>query len=337
MLMPIRPSSAAEIQQLIAALGGADEIRREAAVARLAVIGPRAVEHLLTRLPLSTSSTERSSILRVFERIMDPRALPIAREAASGGDEPVALAGVAVLRALLASRDAARDALDALVSIALDAARPADVRTAAFDAVRDLPRDVVEPVRARLAGDQNPVVRARAGGPAHAAGGGWRAAVAGELPAGADAMKALLSAEGPRATLTDLQHLIDHIRARELREGDPLQRAEWRAVRGALHQALAARGSRLALYDLRDSLFEPGPLPVTFLSALEEIGDATCVDSLVAAYDAASPAADVWWREHLASAFRAIARREGLTRRHLVVKRALARWPEATADLMAKS
>ena len=100
---------------------------------------------------------------------------------------------------------------------------------------------------------------------------------------------------------------------------------------------LGTRGSRLALYDLRDSLLEPERLPVAFLAALEEIGDVTCLEPLAAAYDASSRSGDAWWREHLAAAFRAIVRREGLTRRHAAVKRALARWPDATADLMGRS
>ena len=135
-----------------------------------------------------------------------------------------------------------------------------------------------------------------------------------------------------------MQRVVDHLRAVEAREANPARRAEWRVVRGAIHQALAARGSRLALYDLRDSLMlEEGPLPVAFLAAVEEIGDASCIEPLAAAYDASSRSGDAWWREHVAAAFRAIVQREGLTRRHLVVKRALARWPDATSALMARS
>ena len=108
-------------------------------------------------------------------------------------------------------------------------------------------------------------------------------------------------------------------------------------LRGALHQALATRGSRLALYDLRDSLTSSERLPVAFLAALEDVGDASCLESLAAAYDVSSSGSDPWWRDHLATAFRAIVHREGLTRRHAVVKRAMARWPQAAADLMARS
>ena len=115
-----------------------------------------------------------------------------------------------------------------------------------------------------------------------------------------------------------------------------MKREEWRAVRGAAHQALAARSSRLALYDLRDSLMGEDRLPVAFLAALEEIGDETCLEPLAAAYDASSRSGDAWWREHVATAFRAIVAREGLTRRHTSVKRALARWPDSAADLLLR-
>jgi hypothetical protein len=146
----------------------------------------------------------------------------------------------------------------------------------------------------------------------------------------------LLASSRPTARLTELQHLVDHIRAQEHRETDALVREEWRALRGAAHQALAARNSRLALYDLRDSLLGADRLPVAFLAALEEIGDASCLEPLAAAYDASSRSSDAWWREHVALAFRAIIHREGLTRRHAAVKRTMSRWPDAAADLMAR-
>ena len=61
-----------------------------------------------------------------------------------------------------------------------------------------------------------------------------------------------------------------------------------------------SRGSRLALYDLRDSLLETERLPVAFLAALEEVGDASCLEPLAAAYDASPRGSDPWWRDHLA-------------------------------------
>jgi hypothetical protein len=332
--MPIRPSSGAEIKPLITALGGSDDVRREAAIARLAVIGPRAAEHLFAAYPAATTRS-RVGILRALESMADPRGLTLAREALDRGPAELSLAAVGSLRALLATAEASKEALDTLISAALDPERSTDLRVAAFDALRELPADIVQPIRATLASDRDAVIRQAAGGQS---GGidGWGAAVAGNLPSTAALLKDLAAAHQAEARLSELQRLIDHVRARERSEPDAAARAEWRAVRGTLHQALATRGSRLALYDLRDSLSDHGPLPVTFLAALEEIGDASCIEPLADAYDASSRSADLWWREHLAAAFRAIVRREGLTRRHLVVKRALARWPEATAELMGR-
>ena len=332
--MPIRPSSGAEIRPLIAALGGSDDVQREAAIARLAVIGPRAVDHLLTAFAGGTGRA-RTGILRALEAIADPRAVAIAREAVEHGSADTSAAAIGTLRALLATADASKDALDVLMSAALDPQRGAELRLAAFDAIRDLPADIVEPVRLSLAADADVAVRTSAGG-AQERPDAWHAAVAGSLPEHAEALKDLVGVHQTAARLTELQRLVDHVRGRERSEPDAAVRAEWRAVRGLLHQALAVRGSRLALYDLRESLSEHAALPVTFLAALEEIGDASCVEPLADAYDASSRSADLWWREHLATAFRAIVRREGLTRRHLVVKRALARWPEATSELMAR-
>jgi hypothetical protein len=93
--------------------------------------------------------------------------------------------------------------------------------------------------------------------------------------------------------------------------------------------ALAQRGSRLALYDLRESLeTAKGPLPVEFLAALTLIGDATCLEAIAAAH-ARAKAKDAWWREHLARAFRDIVGRERLTKRHAALRRIEKRWPGA--------
>jgi hypothetical protein len=309
-------------------------VQREAAIARLAVIGPRTVDHLLQAYTNATTRG-RVGILRALEAIADPRALTPACDALSAGPADASLAAVGVLRGLLATTEAAKDALDVLVAAALNRGLGTELRLAALEALRDLPTDVLAPIRASLLADPDAGVRAAARGES-ARVDEWHMAAAGELPATAASLKELVAAHQSDARLTELQRLVDHVRARERAETDPEVRAEWRAVRGSLHQALASRGSRLALYDLRDSLSEHGALPVTFLAALEEIGDASCVEALADAYDASSRSADLWWREHVAAAFRAIVRREGLTRRHLVVKRALTRWPEATADLMAR-
>ena len=335
--MPIRASATAEIRQLIAALGSEDEVGREAAVARLAVLGERAVEHLLQEFPAATGRT-RTGMLRAFEAAGDPRALPAVRAALGDGSAGVQIAAIGALRAFLGSdrAEVARDALDAVVTVALDRGRTGIVRIAAYEALRDLPADVRTPIRDLLASDPDAGVSAHVGAQRQD-DGTWRDAVAGHLPANPATLKAALAAVRGNAKLTDLQRLVDHLRAQEQREPDRARREEWRALRGAVHQALASRNSRLALYDLRDSVLDAERLPVTFLAALEEIGDASCLEPLAAAYDASSRSSDTWWREHVAAAFRAIVQREGLTRRHAAVKRTMSRWPEAAADLLARS
>ena len=312
-----------QLRQLIEALGGPDDVARESAVVRLTLLGPRAAERLLQEFPSATARA-RAGMLRALEAIGDARAVPIARGALADPSADTVAAAIGVLRAFLTSPrpDTARDALDAL---------------------RVLPPDVGEAVRKNLADDGDPEIRARAAprplrtaGAVPADDSVWAEAVDGRLPASPEALRQVLAARRGTARLTELQHLVDHLRTREQREMDPGRREEWRAVRGAVHQALAARNSRLALYDLRDSLLEPERLPVAFLAALEEIGDATCLETLAAAYEASSRSGDAWWREHVATAFRAIVQREGLTRRHAAVKRTMARWPEAAADLMGR-
>jgi hypothetical protein len=334
--MPIRPSAGAEVRQLIEALGAADDVTRESAIARLAVIGPRALEHLLNDFPTATARV-RAGMLRVFEATDDARVLPLVRASLADASASVQSTAIGVLRALAGSQQphVARDALDALVAVALDSERSAAVRLTAIEALRDQP-DVWKSLEAKLAADADPAISSGAAAPPAQSAVGWADAVAGRLPARPAAVKQLLASSRAGARLTELQHLVDHIRAQEHREPDALVREEWRAVRGAVHQELAARSSRLALYDLRDSLLGAERLPVAFLAALEEIGDATCLEPLAAAYDASSRSSDAWWREHVAVAFRAICHREGLTRRHAAVKRTMSRWPDAAAELMAR-
>jgi hypothetical protein len=118
------------------------------------------------------------------------------------------------------------------------------------------------------------------------------------------------------------------VREREAAEHGDARQAAWTGVRGALHQALAARRSRVALYDLRDSFASAtSPLPVGFLAAIGAIGDASCVEALAAACARAPASGHDWWRDHLAGALGEIVRRERLTRRHAALRRIESRWP----------
>jgi hypothetical protein len=60
---------------------------------------------------------------------------------------------------------------------------------------------------------------------------------------------------------------------------------------------------------------------------LHVLGDESCLEPLAAAWMRADPQ-DERWRQQLASAFRAIIKRQKLSRRHAVVKRITSRWPE---------
>ena len=103
-------------------------------------------------------------------------------------------------------------------------------------------------------------------------------------------------------------------------------------MRGAVHQALALRGSNVAVYDLRETVAgTDGPLPGGFMAALQAIGDESCLEPIAAAFSRAP--SDERWRHQLAVAFRAIVKREKTARSGNAIKRLAARWPEAAAVL----
>jgi hypothetical protein len=136
-------------------------------------------------------------------------------------------------------------------------------------------------------------------------------------------------AETPLAVLHQLVLAIGHLERTAL-EAD---RGAWTRALGAAHRALAGRGSRLALLDLRDAL-ERTPVERLgeLITAAAAIGDAACLPPLAAAWSAAD--ADPSARERLAAAFAAVVARERVTRRHAVAKDVAARWPAAAAALL---
>ncbi len=330
--MVIKTSS--EIRSLVSALSSNDGLRREAAIARLAVAGTRATDRLMVAYRAATESRTRVGILRALEAIADPRGLTLVSEVLldkEGGDPAVAAAGA--LKPLLESRDAATAAaaLDVLVEAALDPSRERRVRLAAYTALQDIPSPMLEQITKAF--DVDVRHSAREQGVQEAM---FADAVDGRLPDDPNELRAAIVARGSTAALGSLQKLIDVIRAREGATADPALRAAWQQARGAAHQALAFRASRIAVYDLRETIeTTDAPLPPSFLAAMRAVGDASCVESLAAAL-ARAPEGDLWWRHQLASALRGIATREGMTRRHASVKRALARWPQAAAMFPAR-
>lgn len=340
--MVIKTSAAREIGRLVARLGEASEVAREAAVARLTILGARAVEPLIDVLAADVRPDVRLAALRTLEAIGDRRALGPALELADAGDSelPVTLAAVAVVRGQLESTRAseAERAFDALARLALDRSRHERVRLAAIEALDDLPASTRRAVRAGLAGDPSPSIRAKlaaeTGARPDLSRDALDEAAAGRLPDAPDHVRALVAAHAASAPLAMLHRLVAAIRDRETGERGTA-RAAWLVARAAVHQALAARQSTVALYDLRETLAAARePLPVGFLAALSQIGDASCLESIAAAVATSKAPKEDWWRQHLAAAFRDILRREHLSRRHAAVKRVLARWPAATETLL---
>jgi hypothetical protein len=130
---------------------------------------------------------------------------------------------------------------------------------------------------------------------------------------------------GATIPLPLVHRIIERVREREASEPAD-RRPEWLRARAAAHVVLANRGSRLALYDLCESLkADAAPLPVEFLTALSLVGDASCLEAIAAAHQRSD---DDWWRLRLSDSFHAIVERERITRRHAVMKRIQKRWPK---------
>jgi HEAT repeat protein len=330
----IRASSSKLIDSLIADLAGGGAAAREAAVARLTLAGPRAVERLAALAGSdSASPPARGAALRALEAIGDPRALTPALEILSNprADATLGVAATSVARVFLnGARGAA--AVDRLTAAALDRARPDTVRLAALRALRDLKPKTIAPLLRSLAADPSAAIRADAAAKkkGRAAAPDPMALLAGAAEQGladeahdATTLQRALAEAGDSAPLPDLHRLIERIREREALE--PVSRqTDWTAARAAVHVALANRGSRLALYDLRESLRAEAPLPADFITALTVVGDASCLEAIAGAHAKTRHAS---WRNELAGAFKAIVAREKLTKRHAAVMKIAQRSP----------
>lgn len=338
--MPIKPSAASEIRALVQALGATDVVARESAIARLAVIGGRAVDRLASAYSDGATTREtRVSILRVFESVGDARVIPIAGAALlEGGDLAVAAAGA--LRPLLDAKSAevSAQALDALMSTATDHGAERRVRLAAVEALQNLPAGV----RDRVAAVVDDLNRAAANGTPQPLPGSaeeeaiWQDALGDHLPDDPATLRKAVESRAASAPLGLVQKLIDATRQRERDARDEERTREWRALRGALHQALALRGSTVAIYDLRETLDSAAePLPPTYLAALQVIGDESCLESIAAAYTRAG--SDERWQHQLSGALQAIVSREKIARTSSVLKRLAARWPDAATVLSKPS
>jgi hypothetical protein len=335
----IRASSGKQVDALITELSSPHALTRDGAIARLTVIGERAVSRLVAVATDPAAATEaRVAAFNALEGIGDLRAFDPALAALVEQPPTIAIAATGVLQVFLASPRGV-EALDRLTAIAVDRTRPRLLRLAAIRALRDVGPSTIAPLLHVLGSDPDQAIALAAGlGPDAAADPVYlvREAVEGSLPDSPAGLRVALTEAGAHMPLPLLQQLIERVRFREGAESGPL-RAEWTALRGAGHKALADRGSRLALYDLKES-FESSrePLPVDFLGAAAAVGDASCLESVAAAYARAMEAglkADDWWRQRLTDVFRAIAAREQVSKRSAAGKRIGSRWREAAAIL----
>jgi hypothetical protein len=289
-----------EVARLLEQLTGHDPVRRDAAVARLRVLGARAVPVLLAFVTSGAAAAARAAALAALEGSEDVRAVGVARQALAGGDAGLALAAVGVLRGWLA-HEQGTDALEALTVAALDRERDGAVRLAAMDALSDLPPHLVAPIRASgaLPAAERP-------------------------PSDPGGTLEWLAVHGQTASLSTVHDVLSSARESERTSGS--RRDEWRRVRGAAHLALARRGSRLALYDLRDAFgADTAPLPLDYLTAIATVGDDTCLEPLARAWAAAS--GEPWWQARLSEAAGDVVARGGLTGRHASLKRLGTKWP----------
>lgn len=319
----IKRSSSQEIGQLIARLDATSDIEREAAIARLAIIGRRASEHLLSLLG-TLSSRARAAALVALDRASEPRAFEPARLYLKDPDEPVAIAAIGVVRSWVNADETsvATAALDALVDLTMDSDLSKTVRLAALEALEGTSAFAL--VRDRLSENSDATFQVELATESNRPAAMLERAAEGAIPEDPSTLKDALASAGATSPLATLHRLIEVIKQREEASG---RRNEWMAVRGAVHQTLAARGSTVALYDLRETfLTATTPLPLAFVSAIAEIGDSGCLEPLAASFER-SASKDDWWARHAADAFQAVVRRGHITKRHAAMRRIAARWP----------
>ena len=302
--------AAGDVDRLIADLRGRNALRRDSAIARLRILGSRAVARLS---PLVTDPDPqiRVAALNALDGIEDTRVIDVALGALSGSDASSAVAALGVLRGWLA-REQGTLVLEAVARTALDRQRDAEVRLAALDALSELPRTLVQPILESL--DSRALARDKP------LDGDGRAILGDAATA-----REWIATHGATAPLSHLHQLVVAIRERERAEPSAQRRQEWVVTRGAAHAALAQRGSRVALYDLREAFdAAAGALPLDYLTAVNAIGDASCLEPMARAW-AAAPG-DSWWRDRVSEAAAEIMHRTRLSGRSAVVKRIRAKW-----------
>lgn len=307
---------------------------RESAAARLVILGRSAADALAALVAEQGGPPgARAAALHCLAAIGGPQARTAAFAHLSDDADPLALEAIAILGVVAHGKDPeSTRALDQLTAVVVSPSVPLQRRAAALCALDGLQPSLLAPIHEALAGDATWEWGRTVSGSSDQEGSTLAAVVdQAALPA-PSLMATIIREQGPDASLTDLHKLVGQIRGREGQVVDE-ERHAWMALRGLVHDTLAARGSRVAFHDVRETLEHcSGPLPVGFLSAAARVGRLDCLDAVAAAW--ARHEHDAWFRSQLAAVFRAVAEREGLTRHHAAARRLIARWP-AAVDLLA--
>jgi len=276
-------------------LGDPRASRRDSAVARLTLLGERALPPLLASLPAATAPT-RLGALTVLGSLRDARALPAVLRLVGDADTRVACLAAEVAashpdprtigplsRALASSRPSLRRAAaSALVALhaagVVEALAPLLERL--FDereeaSLRGLALDAVSLLRPR---QRRPILE-RLGAPAHPELARRIARLRGPLAPRREAERTNEPApEGP-AAIPRLRRLIDELGDR-LAAGEPPDRIAEEKARA--HLALAALRSRIAIHDLREMLeARPCLAAAPLLEAAGRLADPTLIPGVV--------------------------------------------------------
>ena len=314
--MPIVPSRSGRIQELLSRLASGGPAERDSAVAGLTLLGTRVIEPLRAVLP-NANREARLCAVEVLDRIEDHAALTPLLDLSGDEDEAVARRAMEALGGRPDPR-AAR----ALAGVLAGPGPASRRRCAALALVRLQAAGLVEaldPLAARLLDEREDAAGLRVAildalRPGAAAGAGHAAAAAetagrvrrpatrrsrpldhgGSRPPGAARGRArrtravrrgrrrttaVLALRGAPA-IPALQQALERLSPPGRGGGDtPSLRA-----RAAIHEALAALDSRVALYDLRETLAtRPRAVMPALLRATGRIGDAWLVPLLARA------------------------------------------------------
>ena len=328
--MAVRPAPASDLARLVRDLSLDDVLRRESAIARLAIIGAPAIDPAAALARRAAAPPiARVAALQTLAAIRTAKVIEVARDLIGDADDAVAAEALGCLRDWLdAAEPASTAAFDVLAAVVVDRAAPAERRRQAFASLGALPAKVLKPLREALARDVALPILNRATSQARPEMPSLEDLLARGFDGDCGDVETVVKTLGLETRLATIKRAVDAVREREKRSVDAAEQDRWRHVRGVLHHTLAERRSRIALYDLRETLDRTdGPLPVGFLAAASAVGDATCLEPIAHAWMRARKS-DRWWREHLADAFRVIVRRDAITRRHETLRRILHRWPD---------